>query len=459
MNPMRPAMILSGLLLAGCSLPFVSTGSRGDLTLAIQPRVQDGSYRSIASTVPVYTTSSIQHVVLKLYDVTAGETAVVRNGLPVTADVLGGALGKPVTFSNLHQNTTYRIRAYAYKASGEDAGNKISLDAGSYVDVVVGTDPHPAISSLPIQLTNSLFNGAGTSSIDVVAGGYNAAVPTLTIGPTTAPGPTPSPSPTPASYDAGNVTTFATGFDWPSNAVAGSDGYMYVADTNHSKIRKVSFTTGTITDVCTAPAYINCLALSPTGVVYFADLNGKLYKSTAVGSYSLVTSISGSYPISMAFDKSGNLWVGDQNSEKIYRFNSLDVSLGSFSPGFAASGLVFDSTGNCWASDGFGGRIVKLSSAGVQLSVVATDMNMPYQSSFDEFGNLYVPQSGSNEISKVAAGTLAVTRIVGTGTAGLVNAISLTSKIDTPCAVLIQPGSSIMFILDSGNGCIRKVVP
>jgi len=70
--------------------------------------------------------------------------------------------------------TTYRIRAYAYKAPGEDPKHLISTEgADSYTDVTLTQDDRPLSASLKVRLADVLFNGMATASgIVVTPGGY-----------------------------------------------------------------------------------------------------------------------------------------------------------------------------------------------------------------------------------------------------------------------------------------------
>ncbi|MBO9541295.1 hypothetical protein J7643_11960 [bacterium] len=163
---------LGAILLAGCAGPLVGTTGAGDASLSVVTAVQDGQFRTQAPGLSPYTKSNINHLVLKLYTLDgSNESPVMRGGVELKAEVGAEVLDEPVTFKNLHPDTTYRIRAFAYKATGEATDDLISTtDTGSYRDVSVGRSLAPSIVSLPVKLINRLFKAEATSSIVVTDG-------------------------------------------------------------------------------------------------------------------------------------------------------------------------------------------------------------------------------------------------------------------------------------------------
>lgn len=151
--------ILSAAIAAGtlsaCQAP--PTTSPDDATLAVVPRVQ--AYHTLSAISP-YTAASVNHVVLALLTVANGvESPVTSNGAPVTADVPNASLGASFTFAHLKRNTTYRVRATAYRAAGTAAADVISQGTPS-VDVAVGTDDQPAMAPLAIALIDRTVTAA-----------------------------------------------------------------------------------------------------------------------------------------------------------------------------------------------------------------------------------------------------------------------------------------------------------
>ncbi|WP_167434103.1 cadherin-like beta sandwich domain-containing protein [Paenibacillus silvae] len=159
-------------------------------------------------------------------------------------------------------------------------------------------------------------------------------------------------------------------FDYPSGLAIDSIGNLYIADTGHSTIRKVDFTTGEITRVAgnRTPGYsgdggaaTSASLQYPRGIrldnndnLYIADrLNATIRKvdkltgniSTVAGTGTLgysgdlgpATSAQLNYPYAVAVDNNGNVYIADTSNNRIRRVGpSNDASL---------SGLTLSSDG------------------------------------------------------------------------------------------------------------------
>lgn len=180
MKSLTPHFLAAAVLMTGCASfgpgstqPIAAHGAK----LVLSTRVTGGGY-SVASVVAPYTKASVNHLVLKLFTLSGNtETAVSgAGGSPTTLDLGSAQLSTPITFGNLHANTTYRIRAYAYKNAGTAASDLISTaDADSYVDVTLTDDDRPTMATLQVRLIDVTFSGSATSSqVTVTPGGYSA---------------------------------------------------------------------------------------------------------------------------------------------------------------------------------------------------------------------------------------------------------------------------------------------
>ena len=86
-------------------------------------------------------------------------------------------------------------------------------------------------------------------------------------------------------------TGTAAQFNYPSGVACDGSGNVYVADLNNQTIRKIVAATGVVT------------TLAGTGAAGFADGTGAVAKFNG--------------PFSLVFDSSGNLYVADQNNQRI----------------------------------------------------------------------------------------------------------------------------------------------
>lgn len=183
-----PYVLLATTLTVGCTsdLAGLAGASNGNVKLSLVAAVQDGQFTTQAVVNP-YAKSSIAHVTFKLYTVAGDqESAVTRNGAPVELDVASGSMDLPFTFENLHNDTTYRVKALAYKAAGTANVDLISTqDAGSAVDITIGRNVTPTLQAVPVKLIDRLFAATGTSSLVVTDGSYTYLNETITVGPRT----------------------------------------------------------------------------------------------------------------------------------------------------------------------------------------------------------------------------------------------------------------------------------
>ncbi|MBO9542317.1 hypothetical protein J7643_17135 [bacterium] len=170
------SLALGAALLAGCA-GLATTATSGNASLAVRPLVENGQYRTQdmgGNTLNPYKATDIAHLVVKVYTVSGGTETPWRDAAsnPVVRDVASSSLEAPISFDKLRPHTTYRLKAYAYKALGTDASDLISVEGGSTVDLVVTNDDRPAVGSLPVKLKSVAF-GAETNEnwVDVVNGG------------------------------------------------------------------------------------------------------------------------------------------------------------------------------------------------------------------------------------------------------------------------------------------------
>ncbi|HEY9899840.1 MAG TPA: hypothetical protein V6D00_11710 [Pantanalinema sp.] len=153
-------------------LNAASSVGGGKAEIQVTPRISTGGL-SIQSVVNPFGSSDVDHLVLKLFTVSGGTETPAKDGQgnPLQKDIGSASLADAVAFGGLRHDTTYRIRGYAYKAAGTAAGDLISKDASSSIDVAVARDDRPVVTNIPIQLIDKTFDGQATASNIVVTGG------------------------------------------------------------------------------------------------------------------------------------------------------------------------------------------------------------------------------------------------------------------------------------------------
>jgi len=244
-------------------------------------------------------------------------------------------------------------------------------------------------------------------------------------------------------------------FNYPNGIAVDGNGNVYVADSGNNEIRKVtaagvvstlagSTTAGSANGVAVAASFFNPLALAVAsdGSVYVADTqNNLIRKITTAG---LVTTLAGTTtagyadgsgasaafnsPNGIAVDSDGNVYVSDGQNHAIRKITAAGVVstlAGSTTPGSAdgmgsaagfnqPSGLALDSDNNVYVADYFNYEIRKITPAGVVSTLAgstsaghadgvgsAASFLDPLGVAVDSTGNVYVSDSGNNQIRKL----------------------------------------------------------
>jgi serine/threonine protein kinase, bacterial len=252
----------------------------------------------------------------------------------------------------------------------------------------------------------------------------------------------------------------AAGFNGPYGLAIDATDNLYVADSGNCTIRLI-----------TPAALVSTIAgKSPCYVInnYFAYPNSPYLGPTAV-----------------AVDASGTLYVGDQGT--ITKLTSagvfsdlLGINCGGSgdlhcddNPSLATYGLALDISGNLYFSqwgcprDDYNFAVGVISSGGSATSLIAgpglgspcagsgATFNYPGGIALDASGNIYVADTGDNEIKEVTpVGVVSV--VAGSTTAGHGDGPLAVASFAQPIAVAFSGGS--MYIADGGNYEIRRII-
>jgi sugar lactone lactonase YvrE len=271
--------------------------------------------------------------------------------------------------------------------------------------------------------------------------------------------------------DGGQATGAA--LDYPSGVAVDSAGNFYIADSNESRIRKVSAATGIIStfagggsgcngqtdysgDGCPAiNARLNNtvgVAFDSAGNLYIVDnynqairrvdaktgiistVAGKIGYSGYVGDGGQATQAELWYPSGIALDKAGNLYIADTNNNVIRKVT-------------AATGIITTVAGN--GSQGY---------LGDGASATAAKLNQPVGVAVDSQGNIYIADSGNNAIRIVSAkdGTISTFAGIGVGGYGGDGGPAAAAELKDPMGVLIDQIGNI-YIPDRNNHVIRMI--
>lgn len=252
----------------------------------------------------------------------------------------------------------------------------------------------------------------------------------------------------------------------PSGVAVAPNGDIYFSDGSNNRVRKVTIATGIITTVAG---------------------NGT---ATYAGDGGAATSASIARPSAIALDASGNIYIADDDNNRIRKVtvstglistvagNGTATFAGDGGQAIAASisgpsGVIVDASNNIYICDRGNGRIRKVSSFNGTISTIAGtgstspsgDGGQASLASFGELGNLTRDAVGNfiiverYRIRKITIATGIITTVAGGGTGAPANDGDgglATLAIMAPNGVAVDALGNL-YICDGGNNRIRKV--
>ncbi|MGP8215590.1 MAG: T9SS type A sorting domain-containing protein [Bacteroidia bacterium] len=319
-----------------------------------------------------------------------------------------------------------------------------------------------------------------------------------------------------SSGDGGPATAAELG--GPHFVTLDDTGNIFIADYANARIRKIN-QAGIITTFAGIGAVgysgdggqaTSAELFAPTCIVfdaehnaYIADAgNARIRKITTAG---VITTIAGdstagynsdgiqatmaelSHPTGVAIDNSGNVYIADENNNRIRKVNSagiISTIAGTGTPGYngdgiaatsaqlqAPTGITVDTLGNLYIADYYNARIRKIDNAGTistiagngteaysgnGVTATSAELYYPYSTAIDTKGNVYIAD-GYNAIRKVSF-TGIITTIAGDTIGGYSgdNGPATAAELNSPQGVFIDAEGNI-YIADTFNDRIRKV--
>jgi uncharacterized protein (TIGR03437 family) len=266
--------------------------------------------------------------------------------------------------------------------------------------------------------------------------------------------------------DGGPATSAA--LNYPSGAAVDTAGDLFIVDYLNNRVRKVT----------------------PGGIISTVAGNGTAGHS---GDGSPAVGAELFFPISVALDSSGNLYIADSVNDRIRMVTPggiISTVAGTGTLGYSGDGgpainaelanpvgVTVDATGNLFIADRSNNRIRKVTPGGIISTVAGGDMfgntgdggpaisatlNWPTGVAVDASGNLFIADSGNSRIREVTPSGV-ISAVAGNGTYGYSGdggpALDATLRLNADAAYdgIAVDASGSLFIADYFNSRIRKV--
>jgi trimeric autotransporter adhesin len=196
-------------------------------------------------------------------------------------------------------------------------------------------------------------------------------------------------------------------------------------------------------------------------------------------------------PSAVIQDSTGDLYIADAKNNRVYKVsaaNQLVVFAGTSAAGYsgdggaataaelnAPRGLALDSAGDVFIADSGNNVVREVMAASGNIQTVAgngtagatgdselatsAELSAPGGVFVDANGNVFISDTGNNEIREVSATSQSISRIAGTGSAGFTadGAAALSATLRGPVGIFVDANGNI-FVADRGNNVVREIL-
>ena len=257
------------------------------------------------------------------------------------------------------------------------------------------------------------------------------------------------------------VDTGSAALNHPKGVIVDGAGNLYIADSAHHQIVKVTpagtATVLVLTGLSTGLSAPEGLAIDDVGNLYIADTgHNRVVTMSSAGTAAVLDlgSLTLSSPRGLAIDAARNLYIADTGANRIVKLPSggAGAALNITGLGTALSapaGLAVDAAGNLYIADSGNNRIVQVTPGGagsaLSISGLGTALSAPTGVAVDSFANIFIADSGNSRVVKVTS----------SGAGSVLSTGSLTLNASLAVAVDV---SGIVYVADTANSRVVSLM-
>ncbi|MFB3850990.1 MAG: fibronectin type III domain-containing protein [Acidobacteriota bacterium] len=269
-------------------------------------------------------------------------------------------------------------------------------------------------------------------------------------------------------YNGDNIPATSALLSYPYGVAVDNSYNVYIADTYNGRIRKIDSSTGLISTVAGTGNW---------------GYNGDNIPATSADL---------SYPIDVAVDSNGNIFIADYNNQRIRKVDAstglITTIAGTGNGGYNGDnilatsaylnypyGVSIDSDGNVFIADTDNSRIRKVDNSGIITTIAGLggcgwgEDNIPAVNSYlcypmdvivDSSNNIYIAEWGYRRARRIDGGTGIITTVAGNGWYRYSGEgyPPTSASFEGVASLAINPSGQLA-ISDSENGRVRIVVP
>ncbi len=208
-------------------------------------------------------------------------------------------------------------------------------------------------------------------------------------------------------------TTVATSVLDPHGVAADAAGNVYIADTGHNQVVKVSsvrpddrvILSNVSTPVGTGLLQPHGVAVDGAGNVYIANtLGDTVVKVPADGSAQTTVGTGLLQPHGVTVDGAGNVYIADTGNSRAVKVPADGSAQTTVGTGLnTPEGIAVDGAGNVYIADSHHTTVVKVPADGSAQTTVGTGLLHPQGVAVDALGNVYVADTVNNRVVKMSA--------------------------------------------------------